>query len=126
MSAGGNGKRHLSQESARTADRCVMTVFGASGDLTKRKLLPAIYNLGRNNLLPREFAILGFAKDVFTEEDFRKTIRAELKEYVVKENRENWKIGLFLNKMLMKYTYARARPRALIVVDLYFSLDFSF
>ncbi len=81
MSAGGNGKRHLSQESARTADRCVMTVFGASGDLTKRKLLPAIYNLGRNNLLPREFAILGFAKDVFTEEDFRKTIRAELKEY---------------------------------------------
>ena len=69
------------ENAARPADRCVMTILGASGDLTKRKLLPALYNLGRNNLLPREFAILGFAKDEFSEEDFRKNIRAELQEY---------------------------------------------
>ena len=68
-------------ENGRPADRCIMTILGASGDLTKRKLMPAIYNLGRNNLLPREFAILGFAKDEFTEEEFRKNIRAELQVY---------------------------------------------
>ncbi len=58
-----------------------MVVFGASGDLTTRKLLPALYNLGRHNLLPREFAILGFAKDALTEEEFRKKIRDDIREY---------------------------------------------
>ena len=58
-------------ETARPADRCIMTIFGASGDLTRRKLLPALYNLGLKNLLPREFAILGFAIDQIGEEDVR-------------------------------------------------------
>jgi glucose-6-phosphate 1-dehydrogenase len=65
----------------RAGDRCVMVIFGASGDLTRRKLLPAIYNLGRNNLLPREFAILGFAKDEQPEEEFRKRVRESIAEY---------------------------------------------
>jgi glucose-6-phosphate 1-dehydrogenase len=65
----------------RVADRCTMVIFGASGDLTTRKLLPALYNLGRNNLLPREFAILGFAKDEISEEDFRKKVRDNIREY---------------------------------------------
>lgn len=65
----------------RMADRCIMVIFGASGDLTARKLLPALYNLGRNNLLPREFAILGFAKDELTEEEFRNKIRHEVRDY---------------------------------------------
>src|SRR5690242_5950048 len=71
----------LTEDHGRAGDRCIMVIFGASGDLTRRKLLPAIYNLGRNNLLPREFAILGFAKDEFAEEDFRKTVRADIREY---------------------------------------------
>ena len=58
-----------------------MVVFGASGDLTTRKLLPALYNLGRNNLLPREFAILGFAIDAMTEEEYRAKVRADLRDY---------------------------------------------
>ena len=65
----------------RVADRCTMVIFGASGDLTTRKLLPALYNLGRANLLPREFAILGFAKDEIPEEDFRKKVRDNIHEY---------------------------------------------
>jgi glucose-6-phosphate 1-dehydrogenase len=65
----------------RIADRCIMVIFGASGDLTSRKLLPALYNLKRNNLLPPEFAILGFAKDEFSEEDFRQRAREDLREY---------------------------------------------
>ena len=68
-------------ESARVADRCIMAIFGASGDLTRRKLLPALYNLGLKNLLPREFAILGFAVDQLAEDDFRKRVRDDLREY---------------------------------------------
>src|SRR6185437_1074311 len=71
----------LSEERGRVADRCIMVIFGASGDLTARKLLPALYNLGRNNLLPKEFAIVGFAKDEFSEEDFRQRARNDLREY---------------------------------------------
>ena len=68
-------------ESARIADRCIMAIFGASGDLTRRKLLPALYNLGLKNILPREFAILGFAVDQMTEDEFRKRVRDDLREY---------------------------------------------
>jgi glucose-6-phosphate 1-dehydrogenase len=69
------------EDKGRPADRCVMVIFGASGDLTSRKLLPALFNLGRNNLLPREFAILGFAIDALSEDDFRKLVRDHLREY---------------------------------------------
>ncbi|MES1262485.1 MAG: glucose-6-phosphate dehydrogenase [Acidobacteriota bacterium] len=65
----------------RVADRCIMVILGASGDLSARKLLPALYNLGRNNLLPREFAVLGFAKDDISEEDYRQRVRKDMHEY---------------------------------------------
>src|SRR5580700_9593616 len=65
----------------RIADVCTMVIFGASGDLTTRKLLPALYNLGRAKLLPDEFAIVGFAKDEFTEESFRKLVRDNICQY---------------------------------------------
>src|ERR1700733_9918518 len=74
-------KTNAAEVHGRIADRCVMVIFGASGDLTSRKLLPALYNLCRNNLLPREFAILGFAKDELSEEDFRKRTRDDIREY---------------------------------------------
>jgi glucose-6-phosphate 1-dehydrogenase len=69
------------QSRGRAADRCIMTVFGASGDLTARKLLPALYNLARNDLLPQEFAILGFAKDDLPEEEFRNRVRENIRSY---------------------------------------------
>ncbi|HWE51591.1 MAG TPA: glucose-6-phosphate dehydrogenase [Bryobacteraceae bacterium] len=69
------------EQHGRVADRCTMVIFGASGDLTTRKLLPALYNLARVNLLPKEFAILGFAKENFSEEDFRKLVRDNIHEY---------------------------------------------
>jgi glucose-6-phosphate 1-dehydrogenase len=69
------------QDQGRVADRCVMVIFGASGDLTTRMLLPALYNLARTNLLPKQFAILGFAKDDISEDDFRQTARSHMREY---------------------------------------------
>ena len=44
-----------SERIGRPGDPCVMVIFGASGDLTRRKLIPALYNLGKNHLLSREF-----------------------------------------------------------------------
>ena len=53
------------------ADSCVMVIFGASGDLAKRKLVPALYNLARDKLLSRQFAVVGFATREYTTETFR-------------------------------------------------------
>jgi len=46
----------------RIPEPAILVIFGASGDLTKRKLMPALYHLRQNNLLPREFAIVGVAR----------------------------------------------------------------
>ena len=51
------------QQQIRPADPCVMVIFGASGDLTKRMLLPSLYNLAKKKLLPKEFALVGCAID---------------------------------------------------------------
>ncbi len=52
-------------------DPQVIVIFGASGDLTKRKAIPALYNLYRENLLPANFAVVGFARTPMTKEEFR-------------------------------------------------------
>src|SRR4051794_33849298 len=41
---------------------CAMVIFGASGDLTRRKLFPALYSLAHDHLLPRNFSVVGFAR----------------------------------------------------------------
>jgi glucose-6-phosphate 1-dehydrogenase len=51
-----------------------MVVFGATGDLTMRKLVPALYNLEKAHLLPKEFAVVGVAHDDMPIEDFRKKV----------------------------------------------------
>jgi glucose-6-phosphate 1-dehydrogenase len=60
---------------------CVMVIFGATGDLTKRKLLPALCNLAQDNLLPKQFAIIGFAGNDQTTETFRKSLTDEIPKY---------------------------------------------
>src|ERR1700677_4220269 len=65
----------------RPGDPCVMVIFGASGDLTKRKLVPALYNLAKDNLLSKEFALVGFARNELTSEQFRDEIGKEIGEF---------------------------------------------
>src|ERR1700732_2241924 len=60
---------------------CVMVIFGATGDLTKRKLIPALCNLAGDNLLSKQFAIIGFAGNDYTRETFRKTLAEEIPKY---------------------------------------------
>ena len=66
---------------ARPGDPCVMTIFGASGDLTKRKLIPALYNLARENFLSKEFAVVGFARREMTHETFREKLTQDMQEF---------------------------------------------
>ena len=47
---------------ARKADPCTVVIFGATGDLTRRKLVPALYNLALDGLLPERFALVGAAR----------------------------------------------------------------
>lgn len=57
--------------SLKTAESCILVIFGATGDLTARKLIPALYNLAREGQLPGHFACVGFARRAKTEEEFR-------------------------------------------------------
>src|ERR1700690_1164560 len=65
----------------RCGDPCAMVIFGAAGDLTRRKLIPALYNLAKNNLLSREFAMIGVARNQMTTEEFRGKLAEDLKEF---------------------------------------------
>jgi glucose-6-phosphate 1-dehydrogenase len=65
----------------RTPDPCVLVIFGASGDLTMRKLLPAIYSLAYRRLLPEHFAILGVARTEESTEDFRERMRDAVQKF---------------------------------------------
>jgi len=71
-------------DNAKKADPCVMVIFGATGDLTKRKLLPALYNLAKDDFLPHKFAVIGVGRQEMSSEEFRKMIIDELKEFVAK------------------------------------------
>jgi glucose-6-phosphate 1-dehydrogenase len=55
----------------RTPEPCVMVIFGATGDLTHRKLIPALYNLALEHLLPEGFSMVGFARRPWTDDSFR-------------------------------------------------------
>jgi glucose-6-phosphate 1-dehydrogenase len=69
------------QPIGKPADPCAMVIFGASGDLTRRKLIPALYNLARAQLLSREFAVVGIARSPMSTEDYRKKVSEDMKQF---------------------------------------------
>ena len=66
----------------RCGDPCVMVIFGAAGDLTRRKLIPSLYNLAKYKLLSREFAVIGIARNRMSTDEFRAKLVQDLKEFV--------------------------------------------
>jgi glucose-6-phosphate 1-dehydrogenase len=62
-------------------DPALFVIFGASGDLAQRKLLPAIYNLAVRGLLPPRFAVVGFARSEMTDEGFRDFARKAVERH---------------------------------------------
>jgi glucose-6-phosphate 1-dehydrogenase len=69
------------QPPPRRADPCAFVIFGASGDLTKRLLVPALYNLAAERLLPDEFAVIGVARGDVSDDAFRDRMREALQEF---------------------------------------------
>lgn len=68
-----------SERSTRNIDPCILVILGATGDLTGRKLAPALYNLGREGLLPPNFACVGFARREKTNQQFRDELKENIK-----------------------------------------------
>jgi len=68
-----------SKEQERIPEPCVVVIFGASGDLTKRKLLPALFHLEQQNLLPKDFAVVGVAR-----RDISATFANDMQDGIVK------------------------------------------
>ncbi|HEY6357387.1 MAG TPA: hypothetical protein VIX35_04035, partial [Vicinamibacterales bacterium] len=58
-----------------------MVIFGASGDLTHRKLIPALYNLAKAELLSRKFAVVGVSHGTMSHDEFRQEISDSIKQY---------------------------------------------
>jgi glucose-6-phosphate 1-dehydrogenase len=75
----------------------IFVIFGASGDLTKRMLVPAIYSLYTQNLLPDNFALLGVSRTYFSDDDFRNKMQSSLNEFGGNENLSH--VDSFLKKI---------------------------
>jgi glucose-6-phosphate 1-dehydrogenase len=69
------------QSSISPADPCTLVIFGASGDLSRRKLVPALYGLAAQNCLARRFAIIGFARTPMTDEAFQQSAVDSVKKF---------------------------------------------
>ena len=65
---------------AANPDPCLMVIFGASGDLTRRSLVPSLFELALKGLLPEPFAVLGFSLEQWGDEDFRRQMRQHLEQ----------------------------------------------
>jgi glucose-6-phosphate 1-dehydrogenase len=68
----------------RRADPCAFVIFGAGGDLTKRLLVPALYNLAAAGLLPDAFAVIGVARQEISHDEFRRNMAAALREFATR------------------------------------------
>ncbi|HET7696489.1 MAG TPA: glucose-6-phosphate dehydrogenase [Vicinamibacterales bacterium] len=64
-----------------TPEPTALVIFGASGDLTRRKLLPALYHLSRGQRLPARFSVVGVARSPMSDDEFRQQLHDSLKEF---------------------------------------------
>jgi len=68
-------------EARRAPDDCILVIFGASGDLTKRKLFPALYSLAYRRLLPEHFAVVGVSRTEESDDEFRDRMKEAVQEH---------------------------------------------
>lgn len=78
-------QERLLPTSVGPGDPCVMVIFGASGDLTKRLLMPALYNLACDGLLPDQFALVGCAREPYSSDTFRAKMSSDLRVFCTRD-----------------------------------------
>src|SRR6202789_3775467 len=66
----------------RRVPECAMVIFGANGDLTKRKLLPALYRLAYERRIPPTFAVIGNSRTEMTDDQFRDKMRESVEHFL--------------------------------------------
>lgn len=81
----------------KKADNQLLVIFGASGDLTSRKLLPSLFELHIRNLLPEKFAILGASRTEFSDKEFRDEQREYLRSNLKDKNITDEQLDKFLS-----------------------------
>ena len=81
-------------------DDCIMVIFGGSGDLTRRKLIPALFNLHRQDLLPDRIAILGASRSEYTDESYRELMSGSIEKYCDKQPVERRDLDEFCEHIL--------------------------
>jgi glucose-6-phosphate 1-dehydrogenase len=91
--------------SARPADPCCLVIFGASGDLTHRLLVPALYNLAASGLLPEAFALIGVARSESSSEAFRDDLAKSLPKFATRDIDER-----VVKKVLACVAYVQGDP----------------
>src|ERR1700756_602013 len=65
----------------KTVEPCSIVIFGASGDLTARKLIPALYQLHKEKQMPPKYRVIGFARREKTDDSWRKELREALDQF---------------------------------------------
>ncbi len=83
----------------------ILVIFGATGDLSKRKLIPALYSLYVLDMLPEKFAILGAGRSGLDDDRFRDTMKEALQNFSKDDDKSHF--SSFLNKIY----YAQADPK---------------
>ena len=73
----------------RIAGPCVLVLFGVTGDLARKKLMPAIYDLANRGLLPPGFSLVGFARRDWADQDFGKVVYESVREHARTPFRED-------------------------------------
>jgi len=86
LTSSGAASRSIMPQPAglRPSPPCAVVIFGAAGDLTKRKLLPALYNLKASGLLPRQLAIVGVTRKEKSHEQFREEQTNDIREFATR------------------------------------------
>ena len=95
----GTEKRNATVTSPRPGDPCIMVIFGGAGDLTKRKLIPALCNLAEQKFLPQEFAVVVVSSADFTHEAFRQRLSEDIKTFASRP------VDPSISERITKHTY---------------------
>src|SRR5271165_1235092 len=108
----------FSLEPPQTGDSCVLVIFGASGDLTRRKLIPGLYNLACTGCMNPQFEVLGVGRTEMSSEEFRAKMRESVSQSGDARdfNESQWKefekrLHYFVGDISDEQFYSRLRER---------------
>lgn len=101
----------------------ILVIFGASGDLTYRKLVPALFDLYKQSSLPENFAIVGVARSSFTDESFREKMKEGIRQFALFNTAEETEVDSFLELLSYLSIHTDAVDEYVKLKDLLEKLD---